>query len=153
MVVTVVGDDGGASGGGFGAHGGGGPLVTGEPGLPVIVACAGELGGAAPDTCLAVWVQPAAPATKTTAIAARRAGPNFRTGIEITVLKPGLFVFRAVTAAGRPDSKHNATAPRRAANQLSPSNHLYTERSLTTTAIEACIGHDWALGLVTQFER
>ncbi len=53
MVVTVVGDDGGACGGGFGEHGGGCPLVTGEPGLPV-VARAGELGDAAPDTCLAV---------------------------------------------------------------------------------------------------
>jgi hypothetical protein len=92
MVVTVVGDSGGACGGGFGEHGGGGPLVTGEPGLPVVVARAGELGDAAPDTCLAVWVQPAAPATKTTASAERRAGRNFRTGIEITVLKPGFFV-------------------------------------------------------------
>jgi len=72
MVVTVVVCSGGASGGGFGEHGGGGPLV------------AGELGDAAPDTCPAVWVQPAAPATKTTAIAARRAGRNFRTDIKIT---------------------------------------------------------------------
>ena len=80
MVVTVVGYDGGASGGGFAEHGGGCPLVT------------GELGDAAPDTCLAVWVQPAAPATRTAAIAERRAGRNFRIDIEITVLKPGLFI-------------------------------------------------------------
>ena len=39
MVVTVVGCSGGASGGGFGEHGGGCPLV------------ADELGDAAPDTC------------------------------------------------------------------------------------------------------
>jgi|HubBroStandDraft_6_1064221.scaffolds.fasta_scaffold1250889_2 hypothetical protein len=110
MVVAVVGDSGGACGGGFAEHGGGGPLVTGEPGLPV-VARAGELGDAAPDTCLAVWVQPAAPAAKTTAIAERKARRNFRTDIEITVLKPGRFVFQAVTAAGRPHSKHNAIAP------------------------------------------
>ena len=124
MVVTVVGDDGGASGGRFGEHGGGCPLVTGEPGLPV-GARAGELGATAPDTCLAVWVQPAAPATKATAIAERRAGCNFRTDIEITVLKPGLFVFQAVIAAGRPDSKHNAIAPRRAANQPSPKSLVH----------------------------
>jgi hypothetical protein len=94
MVVTVVGDDGGGAGGSCDAHGGGCPLVTGEPGLPV-VARTGEpcdLGDAAPDTGLAVWVQPAAPATTTAAIAERRAGRNFRTDIEITVLKPGLFV-------------------------------------------------------------
>ena len=80
MVVTVVGCSGGASGGGFGEHGGGCPLVT------------DELGDAAPDTCLAVWVQPTAPATRTTAIAARRVGRNFRVDIRITVLKPGLFI-------------------------------------------------------------
>jgi hypothetical protein len=88
MVVTVVGDDGGASGGGFAEHGAGCPLVTGEPGLPVVLAPAGEPGGAAPDAGLAVWVQPAAPATTTAAIAERRAGRNFRTDIEITVLTP-----------------------------------------------------------------
>src|SRR5580704_1449909 len=99
MVVTVVGDSGGACGGGFAEHGGGCPLVTGEPGLPVVVAPAGALRDTAPDTCLAVWVQPAAPATKTTAIAARKARRNFRTDIEIIVLKPGRFVFQAVTAA------------------------------------------------------
>ena len=104
MVVTVVGDDGGASGGGFAEHGGGCLLVTGEPGLPVVVARASALGEATLDVGLAVWVQPAAPATTTAAIAERRPGRNFRTDIEITVLKPGLFVFRAVTAAGRPDS-------------------------------------------------
>jgi hypothetical protein len=120
MVVTVVGDDGGAAGGGFAEHGGGCPLVTGEPALPIVVAPAGELGEATPDAGLVVWVQPAAPATTTTAIAERRARRNFRTDIEITVLKPGLFVFQAVTAGGRPESKHNATAPRRAANQPSP---------------------------------
>ncbi len=49
MVVTVVGEDGGASGGGLGEHGGGCPLAT------------DELGDPAPDTCFAVWVQPAAP--------------------------------------------------------------------------------------------
>ena len=80
MVVTVVGFTGGASGGGFGEHGGGCPLV------------ADELGDAALDTCFAVWVQPAAPATRTAAIAARRAGRNFRVDIGITVLKPGLFI-------------------------------------------------------------
>jgi hypothetical protein len=53
MVVTVVGDSGGAVGGGFGEHGGGCPLVTSEPGLPV-AARAGEPGDTAPDTCLAV---------------------------------------------------------------------------------------------------
>jgi hypothetical protein len=67
MVVTVVGDDGGAVGGGFAEHGG---------------SCA--LGGAAPDMCSAVWVQPAAPATKTALIAATRAGRNLRADIEIT---------------------------------------------------------------------
>ena len=72
MVVTVVGDDGGASGGGFGEHGGGCPLAT------------DELGDPAPETCFAVWVQPAAPATRTAAIAATRAGSNFRADIEIT---------------------------------------------------------------------
>jgi hypothetical protein len=92
MVVTVVGDDGGACGGGFAEHGGGCPLVTGEPGLPVVVAPAGAPGEATPDAGFAVWVQPAAPATTTAAIAERRAGRNFRTDIEITVLKPGLFV-------------------------------------------------------------
>ena len=124
MVVTVVGDSGGACGGGFGEHGGGCPLVTGEPGLPV-VARAGAPGEATPDAGLAVWVQPAAPATTTTAIAERRARRNFRTDIEITVLKPGLFVFQAVTAGGRPESKHNATAPRRAANQPSPKSLVH----------------------------
>ena len=72
MVVTVVGDGGGASGGGLGEHGGGCPLAT------------DELGDPAPDTCFAVWVQPAAPATRTAAIAATRAGRNFRADIEIT---------------------------------------------------------------------
>ena len=72
MVVTVVGDDGGASGGGFGEHGGGCPLA------------ADELGDAAPDTCCAVWVQPAAPATRTAAIAARRVKRNFQADIGIT---------------------------------------------------------------------
>ena len=72
MVVTVVGDDGGASGGGFGEHGGGCPLV------------ADELGDAVPDTCAVVWVQPAAPATRTALIAATRAGRTFRADIEIT---------------------------------------------------------------------
>jgi hypothetical protein len=80
MVVTVVGFSGGGAGGRFAEHGGGCPLV------------AAELGDFAPDTCSAVWVQPAAPATRTTAIAARRAGRNFRVDIGITVLKPGLFI-------------------------------------------------------------
>ena len=111
MVVTVVGFTGGGSGGRLGEHGGGCPLVTGAPGLPVVVAPAGELGGAALDAGLAVWVQPAAPATTTTAIAERRARRNSRTDTEITALKQGLFAFRAVTAAGCPDSKHNAIAP------------------------------------------
>ncbi len=72
MVVTVVGDDGGAVGGGFGEHGGGCPLAT------------GELGDAAPGMCCAVWVQPAAPATTTAAIAASRAGRIFHADIGIT---------------------------------------------------------------------
>jgi integrase len=80
MVVTVVGFSGGGTGGRFAEHNGGCPLVT------------DELGDAAPDTCSAVWVQPAAPATRTTAIAARRAARNFRVDIGITVLKPGLFI-------------------------------------------------------------
>jgi hypothetical protein len=71
MVVTVVGDDGGAAGG-FGEHGGGCPL-----------------GDAAPDTCSAVWVQPAAPAIRTALIPATRAGRNFRADIEITHSEAG----------------------------------------------------------------
>jgi hypothetical protein len=80
MVVTVVGFNGGGAGGGFAEHGGGSPLVTGEP------------GDFAADTCLAVWVQPTAPATRTTAIATRRIRRDFRIHIGITVLKPGLFI-------------------------------------------------------------
>jgi hypothetical protein len=80
MVVTVVGFSGGGAGGRFAEHGGGCPLV------------ADELGDAAPDTWLAVWVQPTAPATRTTAIAARKVRRNFRIDIGITVLKPGLFI-------------------------------------------------------------
>jgi len=83
---------GGASGGGFAEHGGGCPLVTGEPGLPVVVARAGELGEAAPDTCFAVWVQPAAPATRTAAIAARRVRRNFRVDIGIPRPEADLFL-------------------------------------------------------------
>jgi hypothetical protein len=79
MVVTVVGDDDGASGGGLGEHGGGCPLLA-----------TGELGDPAPDTCFAVWVQPAAPATRTALIAATRAGRNFRADIEITHSEAGL---------------------------------------------------------------
>ena len=75
MVVTVVGCSGGASGGGFGEHGGGCPLAADEP------------DDAALDTCRAVWVQPAAPATRTAAIAARRAGRNCQADIGITVLR------------------------------------------------------------------
>ena len=75
MVVTVVGCSGGASGGGFGEHGGGCPLA------------ADELGDATLDTCRAVWVQPAAPATRTAAIAARRAGRNCQADTGITVLR------------------------------------------------------------------
>jgi hypothetical protein len=51
MVVTVVGGDGGAVGGGSGEHGRGCPP-----------------GDAALDTCSAVWVQPAAPAIKRDAV-------------------------------------------------------------------------------------
>ena len=91
MVVTVVGCSGGASGGGFGEHGGGCPLV------------AGELGDAAPDTCLAVWVQPAAPATRTAAIAARRVRRNFQADIGITRPEAGLFLkFLGATAPVMP---------------------------------------------------
>jgi hypothetical protein len=79
MVVTVVGFSGGA-GGRFAEHGGGCPPVT------------DELGDFAPDTCLAVGLQPTTPATKTTAIAATRDRRNFRVDIGITVLKPGLFI-------------------------------------------------------------
>ena len=92
MVVTVVGCSGGASGGGFGEHGGGCPLVTAEPGLPVVAASAGELGDAAPDTCFAVWVQPATPATRTAAIAAGRIRRNFQADIGVTVLGPISFL-------------------------------------------------------------
>ena len=80
MVVTVVGFSGGGAGGKFAEHGGSCPLVT------------DELGDFAPDTCLAVWVQPTAPAIETTAIAATRAGRNFRVDTAITVLKPGLII-------------------------------------------------------------
>ncbi len=73
MVVTVVGDDGGAVGGGFAEHGGGCPP-----------------GDAALDACFAVWVQPAAAATKTALIATTRARRNFRTDIEITHSEDGL---------------------------------------------------------------
>jgi hypothetical protein len=79
-VVTVVGFTGGGADGRFAEHGGGCPLVV------------DELGDCAPDTCLAVWVQPTVPAARTTAIAARRVRRNFRVDIEITVLKPGLFI-------------------------------------------------------------
>jgi hypothetical protein len=79
MVVTMVGFSGGGAGGRFAEHRSGCPLVT------------DELGNFAPDTCLAVWVQPTAPATRITAIAARRDKRNFRVDIGITVLKPGLF--------------------------------------------------------------
>ncbi len=72
MVVTVVGDDGGAVGGGFAEHGGGCPLV------------ADELGDAGPDTGLAVWVQPAAPASRTAAIAEMRVRRSFQADIGIT---------------------------------------------------------------------
>ena len=75
MVVTVVGFSGGGVGGGFGEHGGGCPLAT------------GELGDVAPDTCVAVWVQPPAPATRTAAIAARRVRRNFPVDIGATVLR------------------------------------------------------------------
>ena len=77
MVVTVVGFSGGGAEGRFAEHGGVCPLVTGEP------------GDFAADTCLAVWVQPTAPTTRITAIAARRDKRNFRVDIGITVLKPG----------------------------------------------------------------
>jgi len=80
MVVTVVGCSGGASGGGFGEHGGDCPLVT------------GELGEAAPDACFAVWVQPATPATRTAAIAAGRIRRNFQADIGVTVLGPISFL-------------------------------------------------------------
>ena len=80
MVVTVVGFSGGGAGGRFAEHDGGCPLVT------------DEFGDAAPDTCFAVWVQPTAPAARTTAIAAGRVRRNFRVDIGITVLKPGLFI-------------------------------------------------------------
>jgi hypothetical protein len=79
MVVTAVGF-GGEAGGRFAEHGGGCPLVT------------DELGDFAADTCLAVWVQPMAPATRTIAIAARGVRRNFRVDIGITVLKPGLII-------------------------------------------------------------
>ena len=92
MVVTVVGCNGGASGGGFGEHGGGCPLVTAEPGLPVAAASAGELGEAAPDTCFAVWVQPATPVTRTAASAAGRVKRNFQANIGVTVLRPISFL-------------------------------------------------------------
>jgi hypothetical protein len=75
MVVTVVGFSGGGAEGRFAEHGGVCPLVTGEP------------GDFAADTCLAVWVQPTAPATKITATAARKPGRSFRVDIGITVLK------------------------------------------------------------------
>ena len=73
MVVTEVGDDGGAVGGGLGEHGGG---------------C--SLGDDALDTCPAVWVQPAAPAIRTALNPATRAGRNFRADIEITHSEAGL---------------------------------------------------------------
>jgi hypothetical protein len=72
MVVTVVGFGGGGVGGSVAKHGGGCPLVT------------DELGDAGPDTGLAVWVQPAAPATTTAAIAARTVRRSFQADIGIT---------------------------------------------------------------------
>ena len=87
MVVTVVGAT-GTGGNDAGVHGGGWPLATAEPVLPAAVAGAGEPRDAAPDADFAVWVQPAAPATKTAVIAATRAGCNFRADIEITVPRP-----------------------------------------------------------------
>lgn len=77
MVVTVVGFSGGGAGGRFAEHGCGCPLA------------ADELGDVAPDPCLAVWVHPTAPATRTTAIPARRLGCNFRVDTAITVLATG----------------------------------------------------------------
>ena len=98
MVVTVVGCSGGASGGGLGEHGGGCPLV------------ADELGDAAPDTRLAVWVQPAAPATRTTAIAARRVRRNFQADIRITHLKPGSSFLKSLVQDVRSCRKRQMTA-------------------------------------------
>ena len=96
MVVIVVGDSGGAPGG-FGEHGGGCPLV------------ADELGDAAPDTRLAVWVQPAAPATRTTAIAARRVRRNFQADIRITHLKPGSSFLKSLVQDVRSCRKRQMT--------------------------------------------
>jgi hypothetical protein len=83
MVVTVV----GATVSGATAatpHDGGRPPVTGEPALPAIAAAACELRAAAPDAGFAVWVQPAAPATKTAPTAATRATCHLPADIEIT---------------------------------------------------------------------
>jgi hypothetical protein len=63
MVVTVVGFSGGGVGGRFAEHGGGCPLEDAAPGLPAVVARASD---DAADACFAVWVQPAAPAIRTT---------------------------------------------------------------------------------------
>jgi hypothetical protein len=72
MVVTVVGFSSGGTGGRFAEHGGGRPLVADEP------------GDAALDTYFAVWVQLAAPATRSAAIAARKVRRNFDADIAIT---------------------------------------------------------------------
>ena len=88
MVVTVVGCSGGASGGGFAEHGGGCPLAADEP------------GDAALDMCFAVWVQPAAPATRTAAIAARKVRRNFHADIGITRPEAGLFLLRSLRCSG-----------------------------------------------------
>ena len=95
MVVTVVGCSGGASGGGFGEHGGGCPLA------------ADELGDATLDTCRAV--QPAAPATRTAAIAARRAGRNCQADIGITVLRR-TFALRSLVQPPRSRRQRQMTA-------------------------------------------
>jgi len=111
-VMTVVGCNGGASGGGFGEHGGGCPLVTAEPGLPVAAASAGELGEAAPGTCFAVWVQPATPATRTAASAAGRVKRNFHANIGVTVLKPVSFLKSLVQRVRSCRKKHMTASVR-----------------------------------------
>ena len=68
-----------------------GALVTGEPGLPVIVAGTGELADAAPEVGFAGLPQPAAPATTTAVIAAKRARRIFHVHIEITRSEADLF--------------------------------------------------------------